>query len=318
MRTLASGGLRQKLMTILMVLLMMFSVCSLSEVMSVTSYAVGGDTPVTPVTPGTPSGSDVSSSKITITVSVQKDIDAFDQAIEAGGNLSGKSYKIKALEVQGDTKEYKFTEIINSDGKGKGSYTFDETKFNTLEAKSQQAFVTDLMRELKSAKYSSTITQEFSDGLSAADSNIANLLIPFVFDDLGADMATAYKWVAPVLNTLRVILGVLAIGVLLILVISTILDCCYIGLPIAREFANKNNPDAIGKKPFLISYDAYKTINEAESQMTGGEYKNPFGVYFKRRAVTYIILALCLFYLVAGEMSGLISWLLSMVSGITG
>lgn len=313
MKTITNKGFRQKLLSILMVLFVLFSVCSVSSAMSVTTYAVGGsDTPKPEVDPTV----SVTTEGITITVSVQKDIENFDKAMNATeGDLGKKTYNVKAVDG-GST--ISFATILTGTN---GTYTFSETEFNKLETKSQQAFITDLMNELKKSKYSSTITQEFSDGLSAADSNIANLLIPFVFDDLGADMATAYKWVAPVLSTLRIILGVLAIAVLLVLVLSTVLDCCYIGLPIARDMANKGNGSTEGtgnKKPFLISYDAFKTINETEAQMQGNDYKNPFGVYFKRRVVTYIILALCLFYLVAGEMSGLISWLLSLVSGITG
>ena len=209
--------------------------------------------------------------------------------------------------------------LLREDATRNGKFIFDMGAFDSLESKSQQAVISDLMNELKKSKYSNTATQEVSDALSDSGSNMANLLIPFVFDDVSADMATAYKWIAPFLNVIRVILGVLSIAVLLILILSTIVDCCYIGLPVAREKMSSNKDGQTSSKPGYVSFDAYKTVQEAESSMGANEnYKNPFAAYFKRRTVTYIILALCLFYLVAGEMSGLISWLLSLVSGITG
>lgn len=277
-----------RLLSLLMTIMMMFTVCSL------TSFAEDKD--------------------VSFTLSVQNDITEFNTILNSA--MANKNYTVSAKSGNGVKTG---AEIIVPDASITGGYKFMYTVFSTLETKSQQKFITDLMNQLKSNNISATATQEISDALSSADSSVANLLIPFVFDDLGADMATAYKWVAPVLGTLRIILGVLAIGVLVILLISTVLDCAYIGLPMFREMTNGKNGEKEGKKPFGVSYDAFKTIMETESAMTdNGNYKNPYGVYFKRRAVTYIILALCLFYLVAGEMSGLISWLLSLVSGITG
>ena len=279
-----------RLLSLLMAIMMMFTVCSL------TSFAAVED--------------------VNFTLSVQNDIEEFKTILQT---LGDKKYKKSAKEGTDDIAGNEIIVQSAVSGAGIGDYVFKYSEFVKLETKSQQKFITDLMNQLKSNNISATATQEISDALSSADSSVANLLIPFVFDDLGADMATAYKWVAPVLGTLRIILGVLAIGVLVILLISTVLDCAYIGLPMFREMTNGKNGEKEGKKPFGVSYDAFKTIMEAESAMSdNGNYKNPYGVYFKRRAVTYIILALCLFYLVAGEMSGLISWLLSLVSGITG
>lgn len=304
MTRLNSRSLIVKLLCVVMALFVIGSVSG------VTAFA--DDTTTSTVTTGTSTDTEIS-----FEFSITEDITAFDAYLESDKAANTKYQQTSKTE---NSSKIAIKDVI---GGTSGTYTFNDTVFNSLEQKSQQALVTDLMRELKDSKYSATATQEFTDALSDMDSNISKLLIPFVFDDLNADMATAYKWVAPVLSVLRVILGVLAIAVLLLLVLSTIVDCCFIGLPVAREALTKgdNNGGAISghKKPPFVSYDAIKTINETESHLVGsGEYKNPFGVYFKRRIVTYIILALCLFYLVAGEMSGLISWLLSMVSGVTG
>lgn len=286
-------GFLQKLVSILLIVLTFFSVCS------VRAFADGS-----------------SSKEILIQLSVQNDINNFKEYLE-NEPATTKAYKVKATAT--DVTECTMSNLIRADANRNDRFIFDKGTFDNLESKSQQAVISDLMNELKKSKYSNTATQEVSDALSDSGSNMANLLIPFVFDDVSADMATAYKWIAPFLNVIRVILGVLSIAVLLILILSTIVDCCYIGLPVAREKMSNSKDGEISKKPGYVSFDAYKTVQEAESSMVADkDYKNPFAAYFKRRTVTYIILALCLFYLVAGEMSGLISWLLSLVSGITG
>lgn len=277
-------GFLQKLVSILLIVLTFFSVCSIR------AFA--------------------DSTMVSFRLSVQDDIKAFDEYLDSDDIKSDKKYKVSA--AKGDV-DYAMADIITGSS-SIGIYSINKTEFKKLERSSQQKLVEDLINELKDTKYSNTAAQEISDALKEVDHSI---IIPSVVD-ISADMFTAYKWVAPFLNVIRVILGVLAIAVLLILVLSTIVDCCYIGLPVAREkMGNKDGQTS--KKPGYVSFDAYKTVQEAESSMVADkDYKNPFASYFKRRTVTYIILALCLFYLVAGELSGLISWLLSLVSGITG
>lgn len=59
-----------------------------------------------------------------------------------------------------------------------------------------------------------------------------------------------------------------------------------------------------------IEYDYYKYSNEG--------YYNIYFEYLKRRSLSYIVLAICITYLICGGLSGIISFVLNLVSGITG
>ena len=256
----------------------------------------------------------------TFKLTVESDVTAFQALIKPSSDWGkqtlvlkpGKTATIGGKTV--DTYGGLFTDM------GKGTFEFHGMVFDNLETSCQQDFINTLTAEIKGEAFTTTGAQQISDGLKASGSTLSNLLISFVLGDTSADVFTAYKWVAPVLSVLRVILGILAIGIIALLLLSTVLDCVYIGIPNMREIGNKGDSNGgTDKKPWGISYDAYKTVMDVESNLNDkGSYKNPFFVYFKRRAMTYIILALCLFYLIAGELSGLIGWLLSLVSGITG
>ena len=69
-----------------------------------------------------------------------------------------------------------------------------------------------------------------------------------------------------------------------------------------------------------VSFEALRTVEDVEKGVSGGdgEYRNAYLLYFKRRALTYIILAICIMYLICGGISGIIGFVLSLTTGITG
>lgn len=100
---------------------------------------------------------------------------------------------------------------------------------------------------------------------------------------------------------------------------STIIDLAFMGLPFARE-GMQNSADSKGRgRVLFVTSEAHSVIKESESSLdSSGGYKNVYFMYFKRRAMTYLILSICLLYLVVGELGGLIGWVLSLGNGIVG
>ena len=160
-----------------------------------------------------------------------------------------------------------------------------------------------------------TVHQIMKD-MQDIDDSVSTIMLPLIFDSTKGDMYAAYKITSPFLNVLSVVLGVGAVGLILLLLFSTVMDLAYIGLPVWRETQSDKN----GKHPFGVSYEALRTVNEVEKGIGGGdgEYRNAYLLYFKRRALTYIILAICIMYLICGGLSGIIGFVLQLVSGITG
>lgn len=195
---------------------------------------------------------------------------------------------------------------------------FDKQAFDNGTEKSRKKVMQNLVTSLKESKMEDQHQQYVIDKLSSRDSDVSRMLIPIVMDSTSADLYTALKWLSPLLPIVRVLFGIGAIVISILLIGSTIIDLCFIGLPIMRESMNNNADSRGGKIPF-VSSDAVSVIKETESSSdSSGGYKNAYLVYFKRRAITYIILSICLLYLVLGELSGLIAWLLSLGDGIVG
>lgn len=160
--------------------------------------------------------------------------------------------------------------------------------------------------------------QTVMDNIGNKDSEFSTIMLLITFDDVHADLYKAYKIMEPFLNILNVVLGIGCVLLILILMLSTVFDLAYIGLPVWREAQESNGK---GKKnPFGVSYEAMRTVQEVEKGLGGGDgdYRNAYLLYFKRRALTYIILALCIMYLICGGLSGIIGFVLSLTTGITG
>lgn len=147
--------------------------------------------------------------------------------------------------------------------------------------------------------------------LQKLDNTLAAALLTMVFANTKGNMYFAYNFFKPFLAVFNVLLGIGAVVLIIILLLSTVLDLAYIGLPVWREAQQDGN------KGFLISYEAKYVVREAEAGIDG-DYVNPYILYFKERALTYIVLAICIMYLICGGLSGIIGWVLSLVTGITG
>ena len=188
--------------------------------------------------------------------------------------------------------------------------TFDYMSFKNATEKSRKNAIKHFVNALKDSNVSDQTQQMVFDRMTEADSDVAALMIPLVFDSTKADVYTAYKWLSPALNSLRKVFGVAAIAIIVLVIISTIIDLVFMGLPFNRDSKE-------GKRPIWISPEAYSTIKECESSLdSSGGYKNAYFLYFKRRFVTYIILSICILYLVLGQIGTLISWFMSLGGGL--
>lgn len=203
--------------------------------------------------------------------------------------------------------------LVEYTSTGSATINIDAFKYSTDSSRRMalQNYVEDLQSSGMSEQGQQAIINSMQDG----NSQIKAQLIPILMSSTSADIYTAMKWAEPFMPIVRILLGFGAIIVTILLVLSTVFDLVFIGLPLARESV-MNNDNGKGK-PSFISADAYSVIKETESSTdSSGGYKNAYIVYFKRRAITYVILSVCLLYLVAGEMSVLISWLMGLAEGI--
>ena len=226
------------------------------------------------------------------------------------GNVS---YKAGVLTVTTKGEPYNILKV--SDGK----VQIDPVAFK--EAK--QKDVTKAMRiftdAISGVGANSDTVQQIMGDLQETDSGVSSVMLPLIFESTKGDMYTAYKITSPFLNVLSIVIGIGAVCLILFLIFSTVMDLAYIGLPIWRN-VQADKAQGKGKNPFGVSYEAMTTVNEIEKGLAGGDggYKNAYLLYFQRRVITYIVLAICIMYLIGGGLSGIIGFVLSLVGGITG
>lgn len=220
---------------------------------------------------------------------------------------------ITVVPKEGNSKDGDTIELLkyNSD---KGILTFSAEGFKKANQKKAENIMKVFIKELKDSSLPLDVQQEIMNQIQESDNDVAAIMIPLIFDESKADLFTAYKWLYPFLQILRVVFGIGAVLIVLLLIGSTIMDMVYIGLPVWRE----KEADKGKKNPFGVSYEAIKTVTEIEKSLGDGGYQNAYLLYLKRRALTYVVFAICLLYLIVGELGGLISWLLSLASGVVG
>lgn len=193
--------------------------------------------------------------------------------------------------------------------------TFNTDTFKYATDKSRREALSKFIKGLQNSDVSLQTQQELVAWMQESDSDVSRMLVPMVIDSTSADLYKASKVLSPILPTVRVIIGVGVFIVAIFLIISTVMDLVFIGLPIARE-SMESWRERGKSRIFLVSSDAVATVREVESNLDGGGYRNAVLLYFRRRAVTYIVLSVCLLYLIVGELGGFIDWILRLGSGI--
>lgn len=235
--------------------------------------------------------------------------------------------KLTGVASDGSTRrdldlEFKTTQVAPSDTKllrySNGTVVFNLEGFQKATDKSRKRALNNFIDALQDSPVSQQTQQNIFNTMKDADSDVARLLVPMLIDSTEADLFNATRILKPFLPFVRIVFGIGAFVIIILLIFSSIVDLCFIGLPVAREAMSKKGNENGGKIPF-VSADAESVVKEYESNLgSSGKYKNVYVAYFKRRAITYIVLAICILYLVVGELGGVIAWLMSLGDGLLG
>ena len=149
-------------------------------------------------------------------------------------------------------------------------------------------------------------------------------------DGLGieADTGTASKLLEGFLPVVSTALGFVVIFITTGMTIFSAFDLCYIAFPVFRNkcedakqsaAANGGRGNAMAKnsggetKLRFVTDDAVFAVSSTETAQTG---KNPFLVYFGKRLISYIVLAILLFILLTGNITIFTDIAIKAVSGI--
>lgn len=193
-----------------------------------------------------------------------------------------------------------------------GVLTFDENAFTRANEKDAKKALGAFVDELKVSNVTYDMQQDIMSQIQESHKDVAAIMIPLIFDNATGDIFTAYRWLSPFLDVVQLVFGIAAIVIIFWVVFTTAIDLFFMSFPVWR---GKLKDDA---KPWGVSYDAIKTVNEIEKQLGEGDYQNVYFMYFKRRTWTYIILSICVLFLIVGGLGDVIAWVLGLGSGVVG
>jgi hypothetical protein len=145
--------------------------------------------------------------------------------------------------------------------------------------------------------------------------------------NIRADTEQGRKVLTPLVGVINIILGVIVIGIGVMTTVVTGLDIAYIVFPTFRTgvdtsksagggmigaHSQDKNGDGEGKLR-LVSDEAVFAVKSADTIESG---KNPLAIYFKKRALGYILLAIVLFVFLTGRITIFTTAALKLVDGI--
>lgn len=142
--------------------------------------------------------------------------------------------------------------------------------------------------------------------------------------NVSADVSGAGGLFSGFMGVLRVMLGVLVVCASLGMTVFTGFDVCYIAFPVFRNNCENakqtgtgimasNKKTASGEtKLRFVSDDAQYAVSAANTVESG---KNAFGIYLRKRAWAYMILAIVLFIFLTGRITIFTDIALKLVSG---
>lgn len=232
------------------------------------------------------------------------------EGVYSNGNINFKS-GVMTIYTKG--KPYEILKVTE------GKIQIDPVAFQEAKQKDVTKAMRLFVDAISNVGANPDTVQQIMNDLQETDSSVSAIMLPLIFESTKGDMYQAYKITSPFLNVLSIVLGIGAVALIFLLMFSTVMDLAYIGLPVWRNM-QADKTQGKGKNPFGVSYEAITTVNEIEKGLTGGDggYKNAYLLYFQRRVTTYIVLAICIMYLIGGGLSGIIGFILNLVGGITG
>lgn len=216
----------------------------------------------------------------------------------------GGQVEIFKLSVAQKGKFYNFS--INGEELDKFDNSVKKRMFTNLEQNIEKSNITQQGQQLiyNEIRYSYDIGGDFVERE--------------IVDRIQPDMFTSYEWTRPFSDTLSTIIGCICCTIILSIVWTVLLDIMYLQFPIFREktfqatrrrggglFSFIQNRTQL-ERPWFISYEAayaYKTSVESNGDA------NALLVYFKHRTVSFLVVSVCLAYLMCGLFMDTVTWI---------
>lgn len=137
-----------------------------------------------------------------------------------------------------------------------------------------------------------------------------------------ADLTTAARILEPVSGAVSTVVGIAVVLITLLMTLNTAFDIAYIAFPVIRGkmIDSKNSGGGMSKKNAdgstslrFVTDEAQFAVEQVTTQNNGG---NAMAIYFKKRVVSYVLLAIMLFILLTGNISLITDLAVKVVMGL--
>ena len=139
---------------------------------------------------------------------------------------------------------------------------------------------------------------------------------------IGADTAGATALLSGFAPIISLVLGVIVVLVTMGMTLFTAFDIAYIAFPVFRNKCEEQKMNGTGynvKKDSSGNVSLRFVTDDAQYAVSEGTIENgksPWGIYFRKRIMSYVLLAIVLFILLTGNISLITNIALNIVSGI--
>lgn len=181
-------------------------------------------------------------------------------------------------------------------------------EYNKLSSSKKRDVMDKALTGVLSSTMSRTNRTKVYNFIADTDSATSNLLRN-LGSDVRLDLGTAYSMIRPWSGRLGTILAYIVLLLFVSLGATLIIDISWITLPMLQYmFPGKDN-----KKPIFVSIEAFKSVKQAEDM---NEYKNSLLIYLRNKTGQLIAVALCLLYIVSGELFDVLASVMDLFSGL--
>lgn len=140
--------------------------------------------------------------------------------------------------------------------------------------------------------------------------------------NIGADTSGATALLSGFAPIISLVIGVITVLVTMGMTLFTAFDIAYIAFPVFRNKCEEQKMNGTGynvKKDSNGNVSLRFVTDDAQYAVSEGTIENgksPWGIYFRKRIMSYILLAIVLFILLTGNISMITNIALNIVSGI--
>ena len=189
-----------------------------------------------------------------------------------------------------------------------GLFSFSGSRYSALSTKKKIKFMETALEMVAESQLDARTKNKMYHFIEQQDDKIT-ASINFLDQNVNSDFVTAKNIILPFTGPISTALGVLSLVIFVMLTLSSAIDIAWLVIPIIRVVFKEDK----NGKPFLITKEAYSSEVDANRS---DWYKSALTLYLQRRGKVFIVMGVCLIYLVSGQLYDLIVWIIDSFSWI--